>query len=293
MGQADLAGARNRPAAHQAGLARRVMRRSERPRGNDRLARREQAHARIDAGRLERLFDAQHRQDGRQPPRQHRLAAARRPDHQNVVPSGRRHRQGAFGVFLAAHVRKVHVVAPRLLEHALQVHRARLDGHLARQEPDGLGQGRHGHDLEVGDDGGLSGVGGGQDEALEFLLACRQGHRQGPPDGPHGPVERQFAHHRVVPEAGREHLAGGREGPQRQRQVERRALLLRIGRGQVDRDATVGPDVPGVLQGRGHAVLRFLDGRVGQPHDHHGRQAAADVELDLHRVPVNAVHAHR
>ena len=41
------------------------------------------------------------------------LAAARRPDHQEVVPAGRRHLEGTLGVFLPLHVADVGAVIGR------------------------------------------------------------------------------------------------------------------------------------------------------------------------------------
>src|SRR5881227_610395 len=90
----------------------------------DRNGRRAQGqHARhgVDLGRLERLFETYLRQDGRDAAGQHRLAAPWWADHQDVVPAGRRHLEGALGVGLPFHLGEVDVVARALREQRGQV----------------------------------------------------------------------------------------------------------------------------------------------------------------------------
>ena len=61
----------------------------------------------LDLGDLERLVECRRREDAGQPPGQHGLADAGRPDHQEVVTAGRRDLEGALGVVLAADIREV------------------------------------------------------------------------------------------------------------------------------------------------------------------------------------------
>jgi hypothetical protein len=67
VGQADLAGRRRAAAADHAGVADGMVWRPERPRRQQRLARRQPAHGAVDARRLQALRRRQRRQDGRQP----------------------------------------------------------------------------------------------------------------------------------------------------------------------------------------------------------------------------------
>src|SRR5215213_4634097 len=83
VGQGDLTGTRQRAAADQPGWRDRVMRRPERPLAHEPAV----VHAddALDPGDLERLVEVGRRQEPRQAPRQHRLARARRSEHQDVV----------------------------------------------------------------------------------------------------------------------------------------------------------------------------------------------------------------
>src|SRR5438034_8735789 len=62
------------------------MRRAERPSRHERLADRQHARHGVDLRGLECLVETHLREDGGEPPGEHRLAAARRADHQNVMP---------------------------------------------------------------------------------------------------------------------------------------------------------------------------------------------------------------
>src|SRR5438034_5328003 len=62
------------------------MRRAERPPRHERLADRQHARHGVDLRGLERLVETHLREDGGEPPGEHCLAAARRADHQNVMP---------------------------------------------------------------------------------------------------------------------------------------------------------------------------------------------------------------
>src|SRR5207245_1406757 len=63
------------------------MRRAERPPRYERLADRQHARHGVDLRGLERLVETHLREDGGEPPGEHRLAAARRADHQPYIVS--------------------------------------------------------------------------------------------------------------------------------------------------------------------------------------------------------------
>ncbi len=63
---------------------------------------------------FEQFGGRQRRQDRRQPRRQHRLAGARRSDHQEVVAAGRRDLERALGALLALDVGEIEQRALRV-----------------------------------------------------------------------------------------------------------------------------------------------------------------------------------
>ena len=75
-------------AADERGRRRGVVRRAERPRRAQTVPRIGMPGGGVDARDLERLVGVERRQDRRQPAGEHRLAGARRPDEQQVVPAG-------------------------------------------------------------------------------------------------------------------------------------------------------------------------------------------------------------
>ena len=86
VGERRLAGLRRVGAADEPGRGDRVVRRAERARG-DEPGRAAQAGDGLDPRDLDRLLGRERRQDRRQPPRDHRLAGARRALEEQVVPA--------------------------------------------------------------------------------------------------------------------------------------------------------------------------------------------------------------
>ena len=105
VGERDLARHRPRPAAHEPLRRDRVVRGAERALGGEPPA--SDAGRAVDLGDLERLLEAGRRQDSGQPPGEHGLARAGRPDHQQVVAAGGGDLERALGVLLPAHVGQV------------------------------------------------------------------------------------------------------------------------------------------------------------------------------------------
>ena len=106
MGKARLARPHLQAAADQRRHRGRMMRRAERPPVGQRAAR-QFAGDRLDHRDVEQFARVERRQDRGQTLRQHRLAGAGRPDHQEVVAAGRGDFEGAARHFLAAHLAEI------------------------------------------------------------------------------------------------------------------------------------------------------------------------------------------
>ena len=106
MGKCRFARARARAAADQRRHARRVMRRAEGARPADAPAGKIAGEA-PDHAHFQHLGRRERREEGGQPLRQHRLAGAGRPDHQEIMPAGGRHFERALRRLLALDVAKI------------------------------------------------------------------------------------------------------------------------------------------------------------------------------------------
>ena len=112
----------------------------------------------MDARHLERLLDGERRQDGGDAPREHRLAGAGGTDHEQVVPAGHGHLDGALGEILALDVRKVVAAVAAGRHEQAQVFLHGFERELAGEEVRRLAQGMDGIDVDAVDDRGLGGV---------------------------------------------------------------------------------------------------------------------------------------
>ena len=83
-------------------------------------------------------------------------------------------------------------------------------------------------------------------------------------------------------------LAAGHQHAKRDRQVESGAVFPDVGGGEVDGDAAEGKGEAGVGQGGPDPLPALAYGAVRQPDGGEGRQAAADVHLDVYRIGVDA-----
>ena len=278
MGEADLAGMRNAAAADEAGLGRGVVRAAERPRGEQALLRRQQAGDAPDRGDLDGFLERERRQDGRQPPGQHRLAGAGRPDHQHVVRTGGGDLEGALGVRVAPHVGEIEAVALALPTGPTGAE-GRADVPLAIQVLHRVVQGGDGNDVDAFHHAGLRGIRGGHENGREALPPRVQGHRQHAAHRAHAAVERQLAHHeRALQPAGLDQ-PGGAEDADRDRQVEGGAFLADIGGRQVDGDAVDRELEARVADGGADPVAALAHGRVGEADGVEGGQPRGDVHL--------------
>ncbi len=146
-----------RPAAEQAGIADRVMRRAEGAGGDEGARFAEQAARAVDLRRLDRFLLAHAGHDGGDAFGEHGLAGARRSDHQNVVAAGDGDFDGALRILLPFHLAEINVVARVGLEELRGPAGFRRDRLVAAQELDGLAQIRPADDLDALHDAGLRG----------------------------------------------------------------------------------------------------------------------------------------
>jgi hypothetical protein len=89
------------------------------------------------------------------------------------------------------------------------------------------------------------------------------------------------------------HLLVGQEHAEGDGEVERRPRLAQARRGQVHRDAAQRPGEPARQDRCAHAIARLAAGGVGRPDDGEAGQAARHVDLDGHRMAIDAEQAGR
>ena len=262
------------------------MRRAEGPCAEQAGAGRQRAGDRVDGARLERLIEGQRRQDRRHAPGEHGLAAARRANQQQVVPSGRGNLERAAGETLTAHVGEVWLVARR--RGTGRGTRQPVGGRRVVQHPHGFGQGRDRPYAQPCDDSGFRRVRRRQQERRGALGA--RGHR----DRKHaaGSLDRAVEgelpeQHHVFHGPALDHARGG-EHAQSNRQVERGASLPHVGRRQVHRDAFGGKLEAAVADGRAHAIAALPHAGVGQADHREHREPERDVDFDVDRDGLDA-----
>ena len=265
-----------------------MVRRAERPAVGQRSAG-ELAGDRGDHRHVEQLARIERRQDRGQALRQHRLAGAGRPDHQQIVAAGRRHLQRPPRHLLAAHVAEV---GQSRRELAPPRHRPGAEL-VAAQVVDQRQQRFGRHDLDVVARPRRLRPRGRRADDTEVAPVRRDRGRQHPVDARQPAVEPELAdRHIAVERVGGEGADGGHQR-QRDRQIVMAALLGQIGRRQVHDDAPRRQAEPRRDQRRLDPLARLLDRLVGQPDDDHARrQAAGDLRLHVHRHGLDALERH-
>ena len=244
----------------------------------------EAALERVDRSAFQRGALLHVRQQAGQPRREHRFAAARRPEHEQGMLSGRGDLEGPAGVALTLDVGQLRVggTAPlgnacigRERRHAIEVG-THFEQGVGRQDP----QPRHQR--------GLRGVVRRQDQGAR--LAHRlAGHGQHPPHRPKLARQRQLADELMLVEPLRLDLARGDQDADRDRQIEATAFLGKIGRREIDGNAPLRKPESGGLQGGAYSVPRLAHLGVGKAHKAEGGQAVGQMCLDDHDRGVHAV----
>ena len=283
MGERRLAGGRYSAPTDEPRSRYRVVWGAERPCAGQRPARADAGHA-LDAGYLERLGLGKRRQDPGQAPGEHRLAGARRPDHQEVVAAGRRGDQ-------RLHRERV---PPDIGEVREPVFCTRWSGgqRLVPRAANGPGQAgevAERHRLHARYQRGLQRRGRGSDQPPGSLAPCALGGGERTAAGLEPAVERELGEQGYAVEGAlRQLVRRGQDGPGN-REVERRALLAQPGRGQVDDQSPEREVEARVGDRRPNALPSLGDGSVGHS-DHRERgQPGPKVGLDRDPDRVDAV----
>ncbi len=170
MRQADLAGPGAQAAADQGRQRGGMVRVAERPLAQQPAAA-QPAGDRLDHAEFQRLGRFERRQDAGQPRRQHRLAGAGRPDHQQVVPAGRGDFERPLGALLALYILQVEPGGAR--RRQLRLGRRQELGAL--EMVDDRQQVRRRDDLDLAGPGRLAAAFGRADDAA---VARRRGERR-------------------------------------------------------------------------------------------------------------------
>ena len=289
VGQRHLARTGRLSAADERDLRREVVRRPEGPTRHQSARRGDLSRHGVYLGRLERLLGRERRQDRRQPPRQHRLSRAGRPDENDVVAARRSDLQRPLGMSLSLHVGEILAVTRPGERGVLpRCGTGRRDLRHAVQAVDHLAQRLRAEHLDALHHGRLGGVVRRQHDPPQPGVAGTDRQRQHAPHGLERPVERQLPdEHRIGHGAGRDALHR-RENPHGDRQVEARTLLAQVGRRKVHDHLAARHALPGVPEGRPDALFALLHGVVGQPHEVHAQTAARDIDLDGDRHGVDS-----
>ena len=149
MRERHLAGHGMRAAAEQPRVGNGVVRRTERTAHHKRLARLQNASNGVDARNLQCLLGSEGREDGRNAPREHRLARAGRPDHEDVVSARNGHLDCALRAVLSLHVREV-IARVAVRGHACgEVRAHRVEGKRAGEKIHRLAQAADGIDVDA------------------------------------------------------------------------------------------------------------------------------------------------
>ena len=203
----------------------------------------------MDFGGGEGFLQGGCREDRGQAAGEHGLARPRRPDHEQIVPPAGSDFEGALGVILAAHVRKVNPVVGVAAKHLIHVQFVGPLACVAGQNGQGLAQRTDAIDERSIGNGGLAGVLRRHDHAVEALLVQGCGHRQHPVDRADAAVEREFAQERELGETHGLDLPRGRQDADGDGQVKSRAFLFAIGRREIDGDLAPRPLIASVFDG--------------------------------------------
>jgi hypothetical protein len=290
VGEADLARPRQRPAADQGDIRHGVVRRAERPRRDETAARGEQSRNRMDRRDLERLVERQRRQNPRDALGHHRLAGAGRADEQCVVAAARGDFERAPGQQLSMDVGEVDADRFRAAGGRGRVGRtvAAEAGGIV-QRGDGIPERADGVQLDARDHRRFAAIAARKEQGPVAFAPRRGGDRQHAARRLDPAVQRQRADEQHVGNLPPPDDAGGGEHTQRDRQVERRALLAHVGRREIDGDAVRRELESGIANRAADPVAALADAGVGQADHREAGQSVGDVDFDVNRAGLDAV----
>jgi len=210
------------------------------------------------------------------------------------VPAGRRYFEGALHGRLAADLREVDrpptsVVAPN---RALRAGR-HLVGRSAREHSHRRAQAPDWENPERVERGRLQRVPERHQHAPEPLALGRNRHREDAVHAPRRSVESELPSDGVAVEKATVDLPRRRQDPDRDREIESRALLPDVGRRKVHRDALDRKREPRVPDRRRDPVASLPHRAVAEADRRERREPATHVRLDADDVPVDPGHPSR
>jgi hypothetical protein len=136
---------------------------------------------------------------------------------------------------------------------------------------------------------GLGAVRFGDDHPLQACLPGPFGHRQRTPYRPHTTVQAEFADQSPAVESARRDLPRRRCKRTGEGEIESRAGLSQVGRGEAGRDPAKREVVSRVLHRGSNPLPRLTYGGVRQADQAETGQATADVDLHLDRTDLSAI----
>ena len=210
-------------------------------------------------------MQGERRKNSRQPFCQHRLAASRCTDHQQVMTTGSRHFQSTLDTLLPAYIGEIEL---KLLLAGIKffprVHDSRLQFTLSTHELDYLFDGRSPVHLQIIDYRSFSCILPGKDKALEALFPRFDGDRQHSFHRLQATVERKFSHQDELIHPGSIQLFSSSQYADSQRQIIGRTFFPDIGRRHIDHNTITGEFISAHLKGRDDTFVTFAYGNIGE-----------------------------
>ena len=264
-----VVGSTERPAAYQAGGVRHQPGNRVYLAGNQRLL---QRHWRQDSG--------YGLGDGTFP-------SARGTDENQVVPAADRHFGRPLGRLLPDYLRKIHISRRSFRRYFpvcidFPVPDEQVFAVLSLQDREHLGEIVHPVNLRLPQFHRLHGGLSREDAAAKPHSHGHLGIRQGPRDRTDRTVQAQFAHYQVASEPRQISLCGGGYNAQGYGQVVAAAVLVQVGRREVDYYLLSGNMKVHGLKGRHRAEQTLLYGCIRQPHEMNS-YTSVDFDLDDNR----------
>jgi len=243
-------------------------------------------HQRVDLGDGDGLRQGEGWQQAGQAAGEHRLARARRPEKEEVVPAGGRHFEGPFGRLLASHLREIGAVGPGASGE--QGSGDRGDRLRPGQVVDGFGQAEKADHRHRAQSGGLRGVGRRQQHLAAGEAPPEVGDGEAAADGADGSVQAELAADEPAVERFLGELVVGHQHRQGNGEIEVVAFLAQVGGSEIDDDGLGIQVEAAVLDGGSHPLAALAYRGIGESHDLNLWESVVDVDFDLDGAGLNA-----
>ncbi len=263
--QADLAGPGKMTAADQARIGYGVVGRAERPSRDHGLIFFQHAGHAEDLGGFDGLVKADGRKDRGDAFGQHGFSGTRRADHDQVVPAGSGHFQGALGQLLSHDFGIIRIGFAFSLKQARNIGFFRIDPRIAPEKIDDLGQGGDRKGQDVLNHGRFQAVLKGNDDGRVSGLFCRNRHGKRAVHRFDAAVQGQFPQNQAGGDRFCRNQPGRGQNADGNGQVKSGAFLLDAGRRQIHRNPVVWKRVPGIVNGGADPLLALLTDISGSP----------------------------